>query len=116
VPFKNKEFDTAIILYVLHHVKNWKFVINELKRVSKKVVIFEVIYRYKILKSIFFIPFLIINKFTLVNFFLQEEFEGSISHSIPKTEKDPKAKFIDNVAQILNLFFAQKIFIINCVK
>lgn len=43
MPFKDKQFDTAMILTVLHHVpaQNHDQVINEAKRVAKRIIIIE---------------------------------------------------------------------------
>lgn len=44
MPFKDKTYDTAIIMSVLHHTANPEEIIAEAKRVAKEVVIMEDIY------------------------------------------------------------------------
>ena len=41
MPFKDDQFDTSIILFVLHHTPDPDEVLKEAKRVSKKILIFE---------------------------------------------------------------------------
>lgn len=45
MPFKNNEFDTAIIVHVLHHCADGLEVLKEAKRVSKRVVFIEDTFR-----------------------------------------------------------------------
>lgn len=44
IPFKDNEFDTALLIGVLHHVKSPQNLIKEAKRVAKKIIIMEDIY------------------------------------------------------------------------
>lgn len=56
LPFKNNEFDTAVIIHVLHHCKDGVKVLEEAKRCAKRVIFIEDTYRNKlewILISIF---------------------------------------------------------------
>jgi len=111
LPFKDKEFDTAIILWTLHHVKDWKFALNELKRVSKRVVIGEITYKYKPLKLIFSVFFLVINRFTYIRFFTEDE----LGKGILSTSKNPTASASEKIlSKIKLIFFVPKIFIIDC--
>lgn len=41
LPFKNKEFDLVIVSSVLHHCNDPKKILNELKRISKYILIIE---------------------------------------------------------------------------
>ena len=41
MPFKDKSFDTALILTVLHHVADQKTILLEAKRVAKRIIIIE---------------------------------------------------------------------------
>jgi len=50
-PYKDKEFDIALLIDVLHHVKDWKFVLSEARRVAETVIVYEVAIS-KILKII----------------------------------------------------------------
>lgn len=50
MPFKGNTFNVALILTVLHHTPNPVEIIKEAKRVSKRVIIIEDIYRNKIHK------------------------------------------------------------------
>ena len=50
MPFKDNKFDVALILNVLHHTPNPVEIIKEAKRVSKRVMIIEDIYKNKIHK------------------------------------------------------------------
>lgn len=110
LPFKDKEFDTAMILWTLHHVKDWKFALNELKRVSKRVVIGEITYRYKSLKLIFFIFFSVINRFTYVRFFTEDELGKGV---IPnETERNPTESLSERImSKIATIFFVPKTFL-----
>lgn len=39
LPFRNQEFDAVTICFVLHHAKDYKKLLNEARRVSKKYII-----------------------------------------------------------------------------
>ncbi|MEM7551051.1 MAG: methyltransferase domain-containing protein [Bacteroidota bacterium] len=54
LPFKKNEFDSTLILTVLHHTKNPIQIISEAARVSKKVIIIEDIYSNKLQKYLTF--------------------------------------------------------------
>jgi ubiquinone/menaquinone biosynthesis C-methylase UbiE len=41
MPFKDDQFDTSLILFVLHHTPDPAKVLAEAKRVSKKIIILE---------------------------------------------------------------------------
>jgi len=41
LPFKNKEFDYALLIFVLHHSNDPIYLLKEVNRISKHVVIFE---------------------------------------------------------------------------
>jgi len=45
LPFKNNSFDTALLLTVLHHTPDPEAILKEAKRVSKKIIIIEDIYK-----------------------------------------------------------------------
>ena len=45
IPFGDKEFDTALIVHVLHHCKDGPRVLREAKRVAKRVILIEDTYR-----------------------------------------------------------------------
>lgn len=45
LPFKNNSFDTALLLTVLHHTADPEAILKEAKRVSKKIIIIEDIYK-----------------------------------------------------------------------
>ena len=47
LPFKNNEFDTAVIIHVLHHCDDGPEVLVEAKRVAKRVVLIEDTFRNK---------------------------------------------------------------------
>lgn len=44
MPFKNKEFNTGLILTVLHHTDNPEAILKEAQRVCKRLIIIEDIY------------------------------------------------------------------------
>jgi ubiquinone/menaquinone biosynthesis C-methylase UbiE len=48
MPFQEKEFDTALLLTVLHHTPDPVLVLKETARVAKKIIIIEDIYSNKI--------------------------------------------------------------------
>jgi len=45
LPFENKQFDTAVIIHVLHHCEDGIEVLKEAKRVAKRVVFVEDTFR-----------------------------------------------------------------------
>jgi ubiquinone/menaquinone biosynthesis C-methylase UbiE len=45
LPFKDREFDTAVIIHVLHHCSDGLRVLEEAKRCSKRVIFIEDTYR-----------------------------------------------------------------------
>lgn len=45
LPFKNKNFDTAILITVLHHTKNPETILAEASRVARQVIVIEDIYK-----------------------------------------------------------------------
>ncbi len=45
LPFKDNSFDVSLLITVLHHTPNPELVLREAKRVSKKIIIIEDIYR-----------------------------------------------------------------------
>jgi ubiquinone/menaquinone biosynthesis C-methylase UbiE len=47
LPFKDNQFDTAVIVHVLHHCSDGLEVLNEAKRVAKRVVLVEDTFRNK---------------------------------------------------------------------
>lgn len=75
MPFKNKEFDVALMVTVLHHIKDQKSVLLEAKRVAKKVIVIEDIYRSQLER------YMVLAWDSLVNF----EFIGH-----PHTNRDDK--------------------------
>lgn len=44
LPYENKSYEVALLLTILHHTENPRLIIQEAKRVAKKVVIIEDIY------------------------------------------------------------------------
>jgi len=44
IPFKDKEFDVALIITVLHHTPKSEKILEEAKRVAKKIIVLEDIY------------------------------------------------------------------------
>ena len=48
LPFKDNEFDTAVIIHVLHHCSDGLRVLEEAKRCSKRVIFIEDTYRNKL--------------------------------------------------------------------
>lgn len=55
MPFNEKEFDVALILSVLHHTTNQEEILNEVKRVSKRIIINEDIYGNSFQKKMTFL-------------------------------------------------------------
>lgn len=41
MPFKDNQFDTSLILFVLHHTHDPEKILTEAMRVSKKIIVFE---------------------------------------------------------------------------
>jgi len=50
IPFPDGAFDASLLICVLHHVKNNENILQEAKRVAKKIIIIEDIYTSKINK------------------------------------------------------------------
>lgn len=50
MPFKDKSFNSALLLMVLHHVKYPELVLKESMRVAKELIIIEDIYTHKLNK------------------------------------------------------------------
>ena len=60
MPFSDKHFDTALLLTVLHHCEQPDAVLTETKRVAKRIIIIEDIYKNPIQKHLtFFIDSLV---------------------------------------------------------
>ncbi|MFH1970827.1 MAG: class I SAM-dependent methyltransferase [Patescibacteria group bacterium] len=60
-PFKDKAFDVALILTVLHHTDRQKEILNEARRVANKLIIVEDIYENNLQKIITYIFDSIVN-------------------------------------------------------
>ena len=45
LPFKDNSFDVALLIAVLHHTSNPEKFLEEVKRVSKKIIIIEEVYK-----------------------------------------------------------------------
>jgi len=54
LPFKNRQFDVALLLTVLHHTDDPVVVLRETARVAKKIVIIEDVYRNNLQKILTF--------------------------------------------------------------
>lgn len=54
IPFDDNMFDVALILTVLHHTKSPEIILNEAKRVAKRIIIMEDIYNSLLQKYITF--------------------------------------------------------------
>ena len=76
IPFKDKEFDVAVIFYVLHHTKDPDKVLLEAKRVARRLFIKEDLYTSSWQKRLVF----------LVDSILNLEFAGH-PHSNRKDEE-----------------------------
>jgi len=61
IPFKDKSFDVALILTVLHHISNPIKIIKEAKRVARRIIIVEDIYKNNFQKLLTFAVDSIIN-------------------------------------------------------
>lgn len=55
IPFKNNSFDVALLITVLHHTSNTEQVLSEAKRVSKRIIVIEDIYKTTFQKYLTFI-------------------------------------------------------------
>lgn len=63
LPFTDNHFNTAIILTVLHHVKNPEILIQETSRVCDRIIIMEDIYENKIQQYLTYLADAVINLF-----------------------------------------------------
>ncbi|MFX1340296.1 MAG: class I SAM-dependent methyltransferase [Promethearchaeota archaeon] len=55
IPFNDNIFDIALILTVLHHTKSPEIILNEAKRVAKRIIIIEDIYNSLLQKYLTFL-------------------------------------------------------------
>ncbi|MFA6097772.1 MAG: class I SAM-dependent methyltransferase [Candidatus Paceibacterota bacterium] len=62
IPFKNKQFDVALILFVLHHTKNPIRILSEAARVSEKIIVMEDVFDNDIGKYVTFAVDSILNQ------------------------------------------------------
>ncbi len=65
LPFDDNTYDIALILTVLHHTKSPEIILNEAKRVAKRIIIIEDIYNSLLHKYVLFL----IDSFTNFQFF-----------------------------------------------
>ena len=62
LPFTNKQFDCAYVVFVLHHTDNPQEMFREIIRVTKKIVIIEEVYNSKFQKIVTFLHDWVFNK------------------------------------------------------
>lgn len=82
LPFKENQFDLVLIISVLHHIPNPDQLLQELKKISKEILIMEDIYLNQFHKYLTF----------LIDSILNQEFVNH-SHS-NKTDKEWKRLFV----------------------
>ena len=61
IPFGNKEFDTALILTVLHHTPDPEKILREASRVAKRIIIMEDVYDSVLMKWATFLMDSVVN-------------------------------------------------------
>lgn len=55
IPFKDKSFDTILLITVLHHTKNPEAILKEARRVAKRVIVVEDIFTGQLQKYVTFV-------------------------------------------------------------
>lgn len=80
IPFSNGAFDTVLISFVLHHTENPVELLNEARRVGKKIIIFEDLFEPLLGKLRCYIHWFLWNlifkkKFSKFNFYSEKEWE-----------------------------------------
>jgi ubiquinone/menaquinone biosynthesis C-methylase UbiE len=55
IPYDDKSFDVALVLTVLHHAKSPEIILNEAKRVAKRIIVIEDVYNSLLQKYITFV-------------------------------------------------------------
>lgn len=96
LPFKNKQFDCAYAVFVLHHTDNPREMLREIIRVAKKIVIIEEVYSSKFQKILTFLHDWVFNKLESVhmevpgNFLTDREWKSTFDSfgMILKDERD----------------------------
>jgi len=101
LPFEHKEFDTAMLLTMLHHTKDPENILREARRVSRKLIIIEEIYTNKIQK---FLTFFIDSVFNL-------EFFGH-PHS-NRTDEEWKQTFGRLDLELLDVRYSRSFFVLK---
>lgn len=103
LPYKDKYFDTAILITVLHHTIDPKAILAEASRVSKQIVIIEDIYNRKFHKYLtFFVD-------SLLNF----EFKNH-PHS-NKTDEQWQQLFKKMNLRLVSISYAKSYFVMHHV-
>lgn len=54
LPYRDKSFDVALLLTVLHHTKNHEEIIKEAQRTAKKIIIIEDVYSNRFIKYLMY--------------------------------------------------------------
>ena len=79
IPFKNKSFDTILLLTVLHYAPNTEKFLKEIKRVANKIIIVDDVYETKFGKFIVNLNDSVVSNtvgiFTKFNFLKDKEFK-----------------------------------------
>lgn len=101
IPFKDGEYDIVIGIWLLHHLKNWKFILEEMRRVGKKVIVIEFVLRYKEMRILNKIICMMTKEY--VQLFVQNE----LGKGIPITDRDK----LNLKEKIISFFIKKEVFI-----
>jgi len=101
LPFIAKEFDTAMLLTMLHHTKDPDNILREAKRVSRKVIIIEEIYTNKVQK---FLTFFIDSLFNL-------QFVGHPHTN--RTDEEWKQTFDRLGLEVMDVRYSRSLFVLK---
>ena len=72
IPFPDNYFDVVIVSFVLHHIPDQKFSLNELRRVAKRMIVLE-----DLPSSCWFHPSHIVSRF---HYYFFDQHPGMINH------------------------------------
>jgi ubiquinone/menaquinone biosynthesis C-methylase UbiE len=110
MPFEDKAFDTAIILTVLHHTDEPEMIIKEAKRIAKRIIIIEDIYKNPIQKYATFAMDWLVNLGYSYNPHTNKEDKGWRN-----TFQEMDLKLIHTTQWRVLLFFRQVLYILKTV-
>ncbi|MCH2021837.1 MAG: class I SAM-dependent methyltransferase [Saprospiraceae bacterium] len=108
MPFSDNEFDTALLLTVLHHTTDPKVVLLETARIAKKIIIIEDIYTNKLQQ------YLTYTMDTIINLgFSKMTYQNKSDLEWKKTFNDLGLELIAESSKSILLFFRQSTYVLK---